>query len=473
MKNKCIKTFLAFLCCCSIVTPALADTQNVTTTVGNKTSFVSNGSSAQTSSGSGSNTTSTSSGGTSTQYTQAQLTAINAKKGLRATIQNVLNKARNEADKHGLYSSPNSSIQGAGYQFSSTQFTPSQIASILKYLDQFHSVQNQDENNANYNVISPVMNPIFGNNNMPQLTFQAPTYEDGGEKIALMDKNGNVSLVVNACDAPADGMADSYQGATNLDGNTVDAKLFEQATQAMAKKLKLNFDGFFNYADYLQDSNGVNYLLKFGNTLNPPIDILHGKGTPYSDSRNSMGGVRPDLINGGFHAYYTLTDKFHSFYRFSGTNAMNDYCTVGYIKDYHIENITRNVITDVSHKSNVRRWVVTKDGGSQVVMQTDNPQHQFDFTAVDPGEYTITAYQKVTYTVATQIKYDICEYLFDPVTKGLLYFNEKTVANGTGGTVNMGKVTKEGYVATGDVFRVHVNDLGQVQTTSPSTNRIE
>ena len=36
-----------------------------------------------------------------------------------------------------------------------------------------------------------------------------------------------------------------------------------------------------------------------------------------------------------------------------------------------------------------------------------------------------------------------------------------------------GKVTKEGYVATGDVFRVHVNDLGQVQTTSPSTNRIE
>lgn len=182
MKNKCIKTFLAFLCCCSIVTPALADTQNVTTTVGNKTSFVSNGSSAQTSSGSGSNTTSTSSGGTSTQYTQAQLTAINAKKGLRATIQNVLNKARNEADKHGLYSSPNSSIQGAGYQFSSTQFTPSQIASILKYLDQFHSVQNQDGNNANYNVISPVNNPIFGNNNMPQLTFQAPTYEDGGEK---------------------------------------------------------------------------------------------------------------------------------------------------------------------------------------------------------------------------------------------------------------------------------------------------
>lgn len=73
----------------------------------------------------------------------------------------------------------------------------------------------------------------------------------------------------------------------------------------MAKKLKLNFDGFFNYADYLQDSNGVNYLLKFGNTLNPPIDILHGKGTPYSDSRNSMSGVRPDLINGGFHAYYT------------------------------------------------------------------------------------------------------------------------------------------------------------------------
>ena len=32
---------------------------------------------------------------------------------------------------------------------------------------------------------------------------------------------------------------------------------------------------------------------------------------------------------------------------------------------------------------------------------------------MDPGEYTVTAYQKVTYTVGTSVKYDICEYLFE------------------------------------------------------------
>ena len=473
MKERLRRLICLFLCSLMTTCPVLGDVQDVTTDVGDTTTFQSDGSSSQTGSGTGTNTTNISSGGTSVQYTKAQLTAINAKKGIRSEIQSILADARQEADKNGLYSSPNSSIQGAGYQFSTVQISPEQIATIIKYLDQFNSVKNQDGNNANYNIISPSDNPIFGNNNMPQLTFNLPEYVDGGDKIGLMDEKGNVDMIVNACDAPADGMVDSYQGATSLDGSTVDQALFDQAVKALSKKLKLNFQDFSNYADCFQDYNDMYYLIRFQNKENPPITIQQGRGEPYSDTINSLGGVRPDLINGGLNAYYSITDKFHSFYRFSGTNAMNDYCTVAYIKDYHIENITRNIITDISHKSNVRRWVVVKDNGSQVVMQTDNPEHQFDFTAVSPGEYTITAYQKVEYTVATQIQYDICEYLFDPVTKGILYFNEKTVTNGTGGIVNMGKAKKEGFVATGDVFRVHVNDLGKVDITEPSTQRIQ
>ena len=92
---------------------------------------------------------------------------------------------------------------------------------------------------------------------------------------------------------------------------------------------------------------------------------------------------------------------------------------------------------------------------------------------MDPGEYTVTAYQKVTYTVGTSVEYDICEYLFDPVTNGLIYFNEQTVENGTNKSLSLDTVTKTGYVATGDVFRIHVNNLGKVETVSPSTNRTE
>lgn len=194
----------------------------------------------------------------------------------------------------------------------------------------------------------------------------------------------------------------------------------------------------------------------------------------YKDgSTTTMPGVRDDLVDGGMNAFYTITDTYELFSRFSGSNAMNNYCTLAYIKDIHVDSIRKNVILKTNYKSNVRRWVVEKDGGSKVVVQTDDPKHQFDFSTMDPGEYTVTAYQKVTYTVGTSVKYDICEYLFDPVTNGLIYFNEQTVENGTNKSLSLDTVTKTGYVATGDVFRIHVNNLGKVETVSPSTNRTE
>ena len=193
----------------------------------------------------------------------------------------------------------------------------------------------------------------------------------------------------------------------------------------------------------------------------------------YKDGSTTMPGVRDDLVDGGMNAFYTITDTYELFSRFSGSNAMNNYCTLAYIKDIHVDSIRKNVILKTNYKSNVRRWVVEKDGGSKVVVQTDDPKHQFDFSTMDPGEYTVTAYQKVTYTVGTSVKYDICEYLFDPVTNGLIYFNEQTVENGTNKSLSLDTVTKTGYVATGDVFRIHVNNLGKVETVSPSTNRTE
>lgn len=194
----------------------------------------------------------------------------------------------------------------------------------------------------------------------------------------------------------------------------------------------------------------------------------------YKDgSTTTMPGVRDDLVDGGMNAFYTITDTYELFSRFSGSNAMNNYCTLAYIKDIHVDSIRKNVILKTNYKSNVRRWVVEKDGGSKVVVQTDDPKHQFDFSTMNPGEYTVTAYQKVTYTVGTSVKYDICEYLFDPVTNGLIYFNEQTVENGTNKSLSLDTVTKTGYVATGDVFRIHVNNLGKVETVSPSTNRTE
>lgn len=311
------------------------------------------------------------------------------------------------------------------------------------------------------------------------------------------------------------------QNSSYLTGNSADDILLRQVMDAIAKKMGFSFSDD-QFLTKLIQQDGKNYLLLFQNKKDPPFKLVEGSslnqnsntnsssnstGTSnngnnssstdknssntgnnsfssdnissvtqipdYKDGSTTMPGVRDDLVDGGMNAFYTITDTYELFSRFSGSNAMNNYCTLAYIKDIHVDSIRKNVILKTNYKSNVRRWVVEKDGGSKVVVQTDDPKHQFDFSTMDPGEYTVTAYQKVTYTVGTSVKYDICEYLFDPVTNGLIYFNEQTVENGTNKSLSLDTVTKTGYVATGDVFRIHVNNLGKVETVSPSTNRTE
>ena len=71
------------------------------------------------------------------------------------------------------------------------------------------------------------------------------------------------------------------------------------------------------------------------------------------------------------------------------------------------------------------------------------------------------------------MSYDICDYLFDIETKNLLYFNEKTVSDGNGGSIYLGGEAREGWVATGDVFNWNVNNLGEIERDGSTTQRVE
>ena len=81
--------------------------------------------------------------------------------------------------------------------------------------------------------------------------------------------------------------------------------------------------------------------------------------------------------------------------------------------------------------------------------------------------------QEATYTVSMYVTYDVVEYLVDSKSQNILYYNEKLVSNGKGGSVKVDGEQKTGWVSTGDSFNIHVNDLGAVETNGSATQRVQ
>lgn len=214
MQRRKIQIWLGILAICtSLGTPisTYADTQDVTTNVGDKTTIKSDGSDKETTNGQEDSSDTTSGGDTTVHYTEAQLKAMDAKKKLNYELRSILTEVRKNADENGMFHSPNSSIKDIGYSYGTVDVKKDQIDQILDYLKDFESVLNKDNNRQDFDVISSVTNPIFDNMHMPKKSFSEPTIEDGGGKIALMDKNGDLSLIVSASDAPSDGLLATYE----------------------------------------------------------------------------------------------------------------------------------------------------------------------------------------------------------------------------------------------------------------------
>ena len=157
---------------------------------------------------------------------------------------------------------------------------------------------------------------------------------------------------------------------------------------------------------------------------------------------------------------------------------MEDYADVVYLKDYHIYEVQDDQIDNVDYTSDKRRWSVYKKGeensGKPIrSAETDNPQHAFQFSSNEAGDYVVVAEQEATYTVSIYVTYDVVEYLVDSKSQNILYYNEKLVSNGKGGSVKVDGEQKTGWVSTGDSFNIHVNDLGTVETNGSATQRVQ
>ena len=75
--------------------------------------------------------------------------------------------------------------------------------------------------------------------------------------------------------------------------------------------------------------------------------------------------------------------------------------------------------------------------------------------------------------IGMYVTYDVVEYLDDSKSQNILYYNEKLVSNGKGGSVKVDGEQKTGWVSTGDSFNIHVNDLGTVETNGSATQRVQ
>lgn len=75
--------------------------------------------------------------------------------------------------------------------------------------------------------------------------------------------------------------------------------------------------------------------------------------------------------------------------------------------------------------------------------------------------------------IGMYVTYDVVEYLVDSKSQNILYYNEKLVSNGKGGSVKVDGEQKTGWVSTGDSFNIHVNDLGAVETNGSATQRVQ
>ncbi len=392
--------------------------------------------------GSGGNENSGGSGGSTTTYTptEAELGASREQAAVNNILKGVINGIQSEDNYYlGGVCSDSSQL----YSYGVGSISDSDLASIQQHVQSFSEyVSRQDGLDRTMDIYDAISNYEY-----PQISLG----DVQGEWESLTsDMKEKLKEAIAKQEGFTQDVIDSFMGIS----------------------------GTYNPA---QGYEGAYSLLKSDYNSTPPFSTQ----TNFSGAgayRGPYTGVRTDLISGGFQDFNSWSERFNHLTRFT-SNSMADFCSVGYIKEYHIANVTTNGIQVVDYTSDTRRWrVYNRDTGellhpegadSDGYIYTNNPRRQLSMTFNTAGHYRIVAEQEANYYMRTSVSYDICEYLFDLETRNLLYFNERTVSNGSGGAVNLNGEQQHGWIETGDVFNWTINDLGEIETDGSAIQRVE
>ena len=442
-KYQALFVLTATLMLCTQPLQVLADEQTGNTDVNKDVTMQVPGQSGKQNSGNTTNNTNSSSdrthssstGSTNNTYTPtaAETGAANEKNSVKNILKDYIDQIKNEDN---YYTGGLSNGNGDLFDYGVSRIPDSSIANLLEHIQSFEGyLAQQDGLDRWTNIYDNV-----SNNEHPRKELDAT--DEAWNTLSDQEKQ-DIKMKIASQEGIADGK--QQRGSISLAGTN-------------------NADSRFAF-------NG-NHI--------PPFFISTDGG--YGGYKGPYSGVRSDLIHGGFQDFNSWSGRYQGLSRLT-SNAMEDFLAVGYIQDYHITNVKAHELKVVSWTSDERRWKVENIDTGEIMhpdgadadgyIITDNPEHALSIAFDHAGHYRVTAEQKAIYYEETSVSYDICEYLFDVETNNLLYFNEKTVSNGRGGSVSLGGEQREGWVETGDVFNWNVNDLGEIETDESATQRVE
>lgn len=425
MQKKWKYRFLAAGMSCSLLfsgITAYADTSSGEINAGEDIGLVSGGASGSTNN-SGSDHESSSSNGSSYQATQAELNAHREQQVVRGMLQDYMGESQgNSRDQAYGIGSNSGELISIGF----VAIKDSQLAELLAHVEEFSNNLGKGDNADDF-----YNNQKENNGKLPHKTL------------------------------PTDASVQSL---------SADEK--KKAKEAIAEKEGLKINKALSFLQNLTGYNHIKYQTTYRNDRKP--FLYNGYYLP--QYQNAYGGIRNDLWSTGMKDSYTWNGRFHGLERFT-SNQMEDYANLANIEDYHIQSVEKDHIEVIDYTSDVRRWSVYRKGeeksGQPIrTAVTDNPRHEFRFSSDEAGTYTVVAEQQAHYKKGLYVKYDICDYFLDVETGNLLYFNEKLVSNGQGGSVLVGMTEEDGYVPTGDQFEIKVNPLGEVETDGAATQRV-
>lgn len=212
-----------------------------------------------------------------------------------------------------------------------------------------------------------------------------------------------------------------------------------------------------------------------------PLSLLLPNGLSlleWQRLNNFSGNLsKTDLIKGGLRVSNTWTGMFSQYAGYR-SNAMNDFVTTTFIREYKIQKVERDILSDIDYTSDKRLWQVYKYVNGTWVevgdpIETNNPEHEFRTSFHDEGKYKIVAKQWGVANKTSYAYYATCEYTFDTGTKTLIRYKESSIDNGNAGSICLGtQKGVEGWYDTNEVKYFNANDLGEIETADGITERV-
>lgn len=315
-------------------------------------------------------------------------------------------------------------------------------------------------------------------------------------------------MAADGCNILTDTSLPDTLGSSNLDADTKQDVITKFYRALMGNEAfpggagSFNFDSFINGLDLsnllinkksllgpnfslqdwqnmLKDPNnwGPGGKIKLGDTelqlLPSVLKLLLGNGTAINYTRGDIHGLRGDLFTGGLDGFSSFSQSMDSFVdvhkKIFENNPGKSSIDLVYLEDNHITHVDEAVYTGVSFKSDKRLWTIYDSSGRILKqVETENADHVYIFKGFPKGDYVVVAQQWADYTIQQKFRYTKYEYVIDPITKTMLWARRSATNE-----IFLKNLRESGYRPNGEVFRIHINEFGEVENETMVSERVE